>query len=117
MKSSLDLVKGVESIDKLAAKRAALHMVVNGAREKKYSDTKVALALGIQKRNLRKHRRNIHSSQFKLLGLRRRRRCDPLSQEIIEKVDSFWAKNTRVSPNTKDVCRQRISRDTYQLSP
>ena len=43
MKSSLDLVKGVEIIDKLAAKRATLHMVVNGAREKKYSDTKVAL--------------------------------------------------------------------------
>ena len=33
MKSSLDLVKGVESIDKLAAKRETLHMVVNGARK------------------------------------------------------------------------------------
>ena len=30
MKSSLHLVKGVESIYKLGAKRAALHMVVNG---------------------------------------------------------------------------------------
>ena len=47
MKSSLHLVKGVESIDKLGAKRAALHMVVNGTTKKKYSDTKVALALGI----------------------------------------------------------------------
>mgnify|MGYP007007530658 FL=1 len=117
MKSSLDLVKGVESLDKLAAKRAALHMVVNGAREKKYSDTKVALALGIQRRNLRKHRQNIHSNKFKWMGLGRRRRCDALSQEIIEKVDSFWAKNTRVSPNKKDVCRQRISQGKYQIHP
>ena len=31
---TLDLVKGVESIDKLAAKRATLHMVVNGGRKK-----------------------------------------------------------------------------------
>ena len=35
MKSSLDLVKGVESIDKLGAKRASLHMVVNGTTKKK----------------------------------------------------------------------------------
>ena len=35
MKSSLHLVKGVESIDKLPAKRAGLHMVVNATTEKK----------------------------------------------------------------------------------
>ena len=34
MKSSLDLVKGVESIDKVSAKRATLHMVVNGVRKR-----------------------------------------------------------------------------------
>ena len=80
MKSSLDLLKGVESIDKLGAKRATLHMVVNRATKIKYSDTKVALALGIQRRNLRKHHQtNIQSKQFKWLGLGRRRRCDALS--------------------------------------
>ena len=67
----------------------------------KYSDTKVALALGIQRRNLRKHQTNIQSNQFKWLGLGRRRRCDALSTKIIERVGSFWAKNTRVSPNRK----------------
>ena len=117
MKSSLHLVKGVESIDKLGAKRAALHMVVNGTTKKKYSDTKVALALGIQRRNLMKHQTNIQSNQFKWLGFGRRRRCDALSPEIIEEVGSFWAKNTRVSPNKKDVCRQRISRGRYQIHP
>ena len=34
MKSFLHLVKGVESIDKLGAKRATLHMVVNSTRKK-----------------------------------------------------------------------------------
>ena len=33
MKSSLHLVKGVESMDKLGAKRAALHMVVNRTKK------------------------------------------------------------------------------------
>ena len=52
MKSSLHLVKGIDSIDKLGAKRAALHMVVNGTTKKKYSDTKVALAPWYSKKEL-----------------------------------------------------------------
>ena len=70
-------------------------------QEEKYSDTKVVLALGIQRRNLRKHWTNIQSNQFKWLALGRRQWCDALSHEIIEKVDSFWAKNTCVSTNKK----------------
>ena len=65
-------MKGVESIYKFGAKRATLHIVVNGTSKKKYSDTKVALALGIQRRNLRKYRTNIQSNQFEWLGLGRR---------------------------------------------
>ena len=72
MKSSLDLLTRVESIYKLVAKRAALHMVVNGVR-KKNSDTKVPLALGIHIKNLQKHHTNIQSNQFKWLGLGHRR--------------------------------------------
>ena len=52
MKSSLHLMKGLESVDKLATQREALHMVVNGVTKKKYNDTKVALSLGIERRAL-----------------------------------------------------------------
>ena len=61
-----------------------------------------------------KHQTNIQSNQFKWVGLGRRR-CNALYHEIIVKVDSFWTKNTRVSPNKKDVHRQRISRGRYQI--
>ena len=44
MESSLDLVKGVESVNNLIVKRVTLRMVINGML-KRYRDAKVALAL------------------------------------------------------------------------
>ena len=106
-------MKGVESVDKLATQREALHMVVNGVTKKKYRDTKRALSLGIERRNLKKHSKNIQSNQFKWVGFGCRRQSDALSQEIIENMDSFGMNNTRASPNKKDVGRQQISQAKY----
>ena len=47
------MVKGVESVDQLATGRT-LHMVANHIIQMKYSDRKLALALGVERRNLRK---------------------------------------------------------------
>ena len=58
------MVKGVESVDQLATERT-LHMVANHITQMKYSDRKMALALGIERRNLRERcRRNIQLKQF-----------------------------------------------------
>ncbi|MCO5605311.1 hypothetical protein L7F22_059493 [Adiantum nelumboides] len=109
------MVKDVESVDKLAAKRVALHMVANNAGIQQYSDRRVAKALGIQPRNLKKHRADIQAKTFKWVGEGLKRRADCLSEEVVHSVIQFWTSNTRVSPNKKDVCRQRISRKTYRF--
>ncbi|MCO5599945.1 hypothetical protein L7F22_054052 [Adiantum nelumboides] len=117
MKTSLRMVKGVESADKLAAKRVALHMVANNAGIQQYSDRRVAKALGIQPGNLKKHRAYIQAKTFKWVGEGCKRRADCLSEEVVHSVIQFWTSNIRVSPNKKDVCRQRISQKNYRFHP
>ncbi|MCO5553309.1 hypothetical protein L7F22_006830 [Adiantum nelumboides] len=117
MKTSLHMVKGVESADKLAAKRVALHMVANNAGIQQYNDRRVAKALGIQPRNLKKHHADIQAKTFKRVGEGRKRRADCLSEEVVHSVIQFWTSNTRVSPNKKNVCRQLISQKNYRVHP
>lgn len=117
MKTSLRMVKGVESADKLAAKRVALHMVANFAGKQQYSNRRLAKALGVQPRNLKKHRVDVQNKTFKWVGKGRKRRADCLSEEVVHSVTQFWTSNTRVSPNKKDVCRQRVSRKNYIFHP
>ena len=68
MKTSLHMVKGMESVDKLAAKRVEIHMVAKNARKQQYNDRRVAKALGIQPRNLKKHCVDIQAKKFKCVG-------------------------------------------------
>ncbi|MCO5558562.1 hypothetical protein L7F22_012147 [Adiantum nelumboides] len=117
MKTSLRMVKGMESADKLAAKRVALHMVANNAGIQQYNDRRVAKALGIQPRNLKKHRADIQAKTFKWVGEGRKSRADCLSEVVVHSVIQFWTSNTSVSPNKKDVCRQRISQKNYRFHP
>ena len=63
------------------------------------------------------YQRDILSKQFKWVGFDRRRWRDPLSQEIVEKVDCYWMNNTSISPNKKDVCIQQINWGKYKKSP
>ncbi|MCO5607509.1 hypothetical protein L7F22_061705 [Adiantum nelumboides] len=102
MKTSLRMVKGMESVDKLAAKRVALHEVANNAGIQQYSDRRVAKALGIQPRDLKKHHADIQAKTFKWVGEGHKHRADCLSEEVVHSVILFWTSNTRVSPNKKD---------------
>ncbi|MCO5599984.1 hypothetical protein L7F22_054092 [Adiantum nelumboides] len=111
------MVKGMESADELAAKKVALHMVANNARIQQYSDRKVAKALGIQPRNSKKHRAGIQAKTFKWVGEGCKLRADCLSEEGVHSIIQFWTSNTRVSPNKKDICRQRISQNNYRFHP
>ncbi|MCO5550032.1 hypothetical protein L7F22_003509 [Adiantum nelumboides] len=117
MTTSLRMVKGVESVDKLTAKRVALHMVANNVGIQHYNDRRVDKALGIQPRNLKKHRADIQAKTFKWVGEGCKRRANCLSGEVLHSIIQFWTSNTRVSPNKKDVCRQRISQTNYRFHP
>ena len=105
MKTSLRMVKGMESVDKLVAKRVALHIIANNVGKQQHSDRRVAKALGIQPRNLKKHRVDIQAKTFKWVGEGCKRRADCLSEEVVHSIVQFWISNTRVSPKKKDVCR------------
>ena len=117
MKTSLRMVKGVESADKLATKRVALYMVANYAGKQQYNNRRFAKALGVQPRNLKKHRVDVQAKTFKWVGEGRKRRADCLSEEVVHSVTQFWTSNTRVSPNKKDVCRLRVSQRNYIFHP
>lgn len=117
LKRSLNCVKGVHSKDELAAKRAALHMLVNTSNDVPISDSKLAKALDIQPRNLKKHRVDIHATDFKWASGDRKRRTDCLSPSIVQCVSDYWESNSRVSPNKKDICRKRLGRKQYDVHP
>ncbi|MCO5573779.1 hypothetical protein L7F22_027553 [Adiantum nelumboides] len=57
-------------------------MVASNARIQQYSDRRIAKALGIQPRNLKKYRADIQAKTFKWVGEGRKRRADCLSEEI-----------------------------------
>ncbi|MCO5554126.1 hypothetical protein L7F22_007652 [Adiantum nelumboides] len=95
MKTSLCMVKGKEIADKLATKRVALHMVANNAGIHQYNNRRVAKALGIQPRNLKKHRADIQAKAFKWVGEGCKRRADCLSEEVVHSIIQFWTRNTR----------------------
>lgn len=83
LKRSLHCVKGVHSKDKLAAKRAALHMLVNTSNDVPISDCKLAKALEIQSRNLKKHKVDIHATYFKWALGDCKRRSDCFNPSIV----------------------------------
>ena len=82
-------MKGVHSKDELAAKRAALHMLVNTSNDVPISSAKLARALGIQPRNLKKHRVDIQAKHFKWALGDRKRRSDSLSPAIVKCVSDY----------------------------
>lgn len=86
-------------------------MVVNFASQK----PNIAIAsrlLGVHQRNFYAAKSRLKQEQSQLpLHLCERLPCtqNAITEEVKDKVIPFWASNTRVSPNYKDVCQRHIS--------
>ena len=122
LKSSLQVLKVPKCNDELFMKRGALTLIANGLGDQEVSLRRASEVLGIHPRNLylareRLQRDGTSSQMLDLKQCQRQPRNDFLTSEIKELVVSFWTTESRVSPNKKDICRQRIGPKLYEKHP
>ena len=121
LKSSLQVLKVPKCNDELFMKRGALTLIANGLGDQEVSLRRASEVLGIHPRNLYLARERLQrdgtSSQMHLKQCQRQPRNDFPTSEIKELVVSFWTAESRVSPNKKDICRQRIGPKLYEKHP
>lgn len=122
IRSTLSQVKRPRSNNELFLKRSMLLSMLNGeglacdggAQNTTVSIRKAAKALGLHRRNLLAAKSRLQLEDDGVLPLEMCHRRPPrsyiITTEIKNMVIEFWSAETRVSPNRKDVCRQRIGR-------
>lgn len=112
--------KGTQSADARAARNAVLAASTGSPVKKRRLERAFANALKQPRSavswaiNRRGQLKQGHS--FWALT-QRAKRSDALSEEVKEKVILFWARETRVSPNKKDVVRHRLGPKQHETHP
>ena len=109
LQRELDAVKGVQSTNKLVVRGALLSAAVSTEVSNLRAIAKVLKTSPSNVENARHRRHHLQSSGSSVWAApRRRQRSDVLTEEVVTAVGCWWAAETRVSPNKKDVVRKRI---------
>jgi hypothetical protein len=115
----LDLVKGVQSHDKLAYWEALLDAAVAGDVHRQGQAFAPVLQVRPQNVKTASERRSTLESegerQFSLP--KRRKRSDVLDPDVVAKVKDWYHRETMISPCRKDTQRQRIGPKDYVEHP
>ena len=116
-------VKASLSEEELKLKRALCMMLVNseGVPSRSISNSEMARFTGLHRRNFAAANSRLKQAEAGSFPLHLCRRHKPqsrcITQEIKDTVFAFWQTETRVSPNKKDVCRQRVGRKAHIKHP
>ena len=109
LQRQLELVKGVQSSDKLAYRGALLHAAVSGNVHRR--GQALSRMLKVRGRNITKasaRRASLESTGISQFSLHKRQKhSDRIASDIVERVTDWWEQETRVSPNMKDT-RHRL---------
>lgn len=112
--------RGSLSADKSAAKNSILAASTGSPIKTKRLQRAMARVCKLRRSTVsrainRRGQLNVGGSFWALT--KRARRKDALPEETKLLVSAFWARNTRVSPNRKDVVRHRIGAKQYETHP
>jgi hypothetical protein len=104
LQCELDAVKGVQSTNKLVVRGALLSAVVSTQVSNVRANVKVLKTSTSNVENARQKRRHLQNSGSSVWAAPRKwQGSDMLSKDVIDAVVRWWAVETRVSPNKKDV--------------
>ena len=107
--NELDVVKGVQSKDKLVVRGALLSAAVSTKVSDVRAIAKLLKTSIVNVKNPRYKCRALEESGSSVwVAPRRRQRSDVFSEETVNAVRVWWTTETKVSPNKKDVVRKRV---------